>query len=252
MKTTQAVAVEAIPSLHYDAVMDLAATEVSRILALAGDLQDDEWEQPTDCALWTVRDVLGHLLGMWQCQVDPDERARQMAIAEERRAASGRQRIDELTGLQVELNASLSYGELVDAMQAIAPAALAARRGLPEHAQAQPYDSEVPGEPIWTMGYLLGTIHTRDPWMHRIDICRATGREIVLTPDHDGRIVSDVVREWCPRHRTPLNLHLTGPAGGEFMYAGGGEDLTADAVDFCRVLSGRGSADGPMAVRVTF
>jgi hypothetical protein len=102
------------------------------------------------------------------------------------------------------------------------------------------------------MGYLLGIIHTRDPWMHRIDICRATGREITLTPEHDGRIVCDVVREWCPRHGTPLNLHLAGPAGGEFVFAGGGRDLTADAVDFCRVLSGRGSAEGPMAVRVTF
>jgi hypothetical protein len=56
------------------------------------------------------------------------------------------------------------------------------------------------------MGYLLDTILTRDPWMHRVDIARATGRDMVLTADHDGRIVADVVAEWARRHGQPFTL----------------------------------------------
>ena len=91
----------------------------------------------------------------------------------------------------------------------------------------------------WTNGYLIYTILTRDPWMHRMDICRATGRAPVLTPDHDGVLVADVVEEWADRHDGPYQLHLTGTAGGSFSRGHGGPALTLDAVDFCRLLSGR-------------
>jgi hypothetical protein len=74
-----------------------------------------------------------------------------------------------------------------------------------------------------------------------MDICRATGREPVLTPDHDGLLVADVVEEWADRHGRPYHLRLTGPAGGSFSRGQGqdGPELNLDAVDFCRVLSGR-------------
>ncbi|MDQ6724619.1 MAG: hypothetical protein M3066_00345, partial [Actinomycetota bacterium] len=45
------------------------------------------------------------------------------------------------------------------------------------------------------------------------------GRELVLTADHDARIVADVVAEWSTRHGRPFFLTLTGPAGGEFVTA---------------------------------
>lgn len=105
-----------------------------------------------------------------------------------------------------------------------------------------PMKEEVGGVPeTWKMSYLLDTVLTRDVWMHRVDIARATGRELVLTPDHDGRLVADVVKEWARRHAKPFDLRLEGPAGGTFTSAGGGgETITIDAVDFCRILSGRG------------
>jgi hypothetical protein len=40
---------------------------------------------------------------------------------------------------------------------------------------------------------------TRDVWCHRIDICHATGRPMDLKPDHDGRLVADIVAEWAGR-----------------------------------------------------
>jgi hypothetical protein len=90
----------------------------------------------------------------------------------------------------------------------------------------------------WSTGYLVEVILTRDTWMHRMDIARATGRPTELTADHDGRIVADVVDEWSDRHRQPFRLELTGPAGGRFGDADT-DPLVMDAVDFCRVLSGR-------------
>ncbi len=90
----------------------------------------------------------------------------------------------------------------------------------------------------WTNGFLLDTILTRDPWMHRMDIARAIGRPPTLTADHDGAIVADVVAEWADRHGQPYDLVLEGPAGGHFS-SGAAAELRLDAIDFCRLLSGR-------------
>ncbi len=74
----------------------------------------------------------------------------------------------------------------------------------------------------------------------------------MLTADHDGVIVADVVAEWATRHRQPFTLHLTGPAGGTWVSGEGGPLIETDAVEFCRVLSGRGHGDGLLATQVPF
>jgi hypothetical protein len=107
-------------------------------------------------------------------------------------------------------------------------------------------------EEVWTLGYLIDIILTRDPWMHRIDIARATGAAHVHTPDHDGRIVADVVTEWAARHGQPFELHLSGPAGGHRTVGRGGPHVEMDAVEFCRAVSGRGPAEGLLRTRVPF
>ena len=57
-------------------------------------------------------------------------------------------------------------------------------------------------------------ILTRDAWMHRLDLARATGQDPTLTADHDGVIVADVVAEWARRHGQPYRLELPArPAG---------------------------------------
>src|SRR5690348_18512384 len=99
----------------------------------------------------------------------------------------------------------------------------------------------------WRMGYVFEVILTRDTWMHRVDVAHATGRALALTPEHDGRIVADVVAEWARRHGKPFSLTLTGPAGGSFRSGDRGEAHTLDAVELVRVLTGR--ADGPGVLR---
>ncbi|MEJ7754486.1 MAG: hypothetical protein WKF38_04825, partial [Candidatus Limnocylindrales bacterium] len=104
----------------------------------------------------------------------------------------------------------------------------------------------------WRMAYLLDIILTRDAWMHRVDIARATGREIQLTPAHDGRIIADVVAEWARRHGTSFTLTLTGPAGGEYVSGDNGQHITIDAVEFCRTLSGRATGSSLLTQEVPF
>ena len=50
----------------------------------------------------------------------------------------------------------------------------------------------------WSLGYVTDVILTRDPWMHRLDLARATGQDPVLTADHDGVIVADCGRVGPP------------------------------------------------------
>ena len=103
-----------------------------------------------------------------------------------------------------------------------------------------------------SLGFVNDHIYTRDTWIHRVDISRATGRPMLLTQDHDGRIVEDIVAGWAERHGRPYHLVLGGPAGGDFSAGGGGEEHRLDAVELCRLVSGRGTASGLLATRVPF
>ena len=88
--------------------------------------------------------------------------------------------------------------------------------------------------------------------MHRVDLCRAVGRDLELTARHDGRIVADVVDEWARSHGSGFVLLLTGPAGGDWSSGAGGERNELDAIGFCRIVSGRASGDGLLAYPVPF
>jgi uncharacterized protein (TIGR03083 family) len=244
--------VSAIVPVDHDEAMVLATEEWNRLLALVDSLSAEEWQRDTDCLGWDVRAVMGHLLGMLALQADPEERARQIKAAAALSARNQTLRLDELTGLQVAEHAGLSTDELRSVLHQAVPRGLAARRALPPEVRQAPYDSELPGENMWTIGYLFEIIHTRDPWLHRVDICRAIGREMVLSPDHDGRIVENAVAEWAGKHGRPFQLTLTGPAGGRYLAGESGEHLELDAIEFCRALSGRAPGTGLLATAVTF
>lgn len=245
-------AVEAIPAVEHDEAMHLAEAEYDRLLGVVDDLGDDDWARPTDCTGWSVRDMLGHLLGALELQADPDDRARQLGAAAAEAAATGCLRLDAMTALQVREHAHLTPNELRAALHEAAPRGLAARRAIPAERRAAPYESQLPGEGTWTVGYLFDVIHTRDPWLHRVDLCRAIGREVALSAEHDGRIIADVVADWARHHGEPFVLTLTGPAGGTYGAGAGGVELELDAVEFCRILSGREPGTGLLATRVVF
>jgi hypothetical protein len=88
--------------------------------------------------------------------------------------------------------------------------------------------------------------------MHRVDSTRATGRPMVLTQEHDGLLVADVVAEWAARHGRPCTLVLGGPAGGHWSFGTDGPTIELDAIEFCRTISRRAPGAGLLDVEVPF
>ena len=238
-------------TLDRPTLMRLAATEYERAASLLAGLEPGDWARPTDCPDWDVRAMAGHMLGMAEMAASIRETVRQQRAAAKR----GGVPIDALTAHQVETRARLTPQQVTERLLRVGPRAARARRRTPGivRRQRMPGTETVGGRPeSWTFGFLLDTILTRDPWMHRIDIARATGRPLDLTDNHDGVLVADVVAEWAARHGSPCRLHLTGPVGGEWTFGAGGPSLELDAVDFCRTLSEREPATGLLATAVPF
>ncbi len=249
--------VDDVARIRHREAMELTATENQRLLTQLHGLSPQDWGAVTDCPGWTVRDVVVHLIASAQAQASPLEFARQVRAGRPLTAEIGGQHwVDGLNEAQLRARVGLTPGELPALWQHCAAAALTARRRMPALVRALPL---LPlGETMGTklgwqpLGYLFDIGFTRDVWMHRVDIARATGHPLDLSADHDGRIVSDVVVEWARRHGEPFTLQLLGPAGGTFSQGDNGAELSLDAVDFCRTLSGRAPATGLLAQQVPF
>jgi uncharacterized protein (TIGR03083 family) len=226
----------------------LAATEYQRVADTVDALRPEEWARPTACADWDVRQLVAHVAGMAAFVTTALEMVRQMRIAQTNQR-EGQALVDAQTALQVNERQSRGPEALQAELRQAGSRAAKTRRRMPSVLRRLrlPGEQTVNGRPEkWSLGYLTEVILTRDAWMHRLDLARAVGRPPLLTSDHDGVLVSDVVAEWGRRHGRPYRLELTGPAGGSWSSGVNGEDIRMDAVEFCRVVSGRpGLNDGP-------
>jgi len=193
-----------------------------------------------------------HVLGACEAGASIRENVHQMRAARMRRKAHGVSLEAGLSAVQVADREHLSPDELLDRLQEVAPKTVTGRSRTPRLLRAAKIGVDAPVVETWSLGYLIDVIYLRDMWMHRIDTVRATGADLALSRDHDGRIVADVVAEWARRHGEPFTLELTGAAGGSFVAGTGGPSLTMDAVDFCSVLAGRGEATGLLTTIVPF
>jgi uncharacterized protein (TIGR03083 family) len=249
--TTSGAAAPRRSTLDRSVAMRLAAIEYQQYAEVLRGLSNADWDAKTDCPEWTVRDMAGHNLGMAEMSASVFEQRRQMKAA----SASGGLFIDALTGHQVRKHQALRASEVADNYAAVAPRAAKARRRTPGliRRRSMPVPQKLNDvDETWTLGYLIDCILTRDVWMHRVDTTRATGTDMVLTPDHDGVLVNNVVNEWSVRHGRQFELTLTGPAGGTWRHGSGGPAYELDAVEFCRILSGRASGDGLLTTEVPF
>lgn len=253
-----AVSVTDVPAIDHDEAMALAATEYDRFAALVDTLSGDEWAAPTDCTEWTVRDIVLHVLGAAEGSASSAENEHQQRAAREWAEANGRSFVDGLCAVQIADRAGVATADLPARVHRVFPAALNGRTNLPAAVrESVTIDVEIPGiSETWKLGHLTDLILTRDVWMHRVDISRATGHDVELTADHDGRLIADVVAEWARRHGRPFTLELGGPAGGTFVQGApsdrGGEDHAVDAVEFCRIVSGRVPGAGLLTQEVAF
>jgi uncharacterized protein (TIGR03083 family) len=225
------------PALDRRTAMRLAATEYQRCAELLRSLDAHAWAAPTACPAWDVRQMAAHMLGMVEMAASIREGGRQRRAA----TVNGNIDVERLTALQVNERASWSGPAISDQFAARAPKAVTGRRMTPGLIRRRTMIGGVINgvEESWTLGYLIDVILTRDPWMHRLDICTALNKAPRLTADHDKVIVADVVSEWAERHGQDFTMRLTGPAGGTWSVGTAGPRIDLDAVAFCRVVSKR-------------
>lgn len=236
-----------VPLSHREAA-ELGRVEYRRLVAALESLTGDDWLRPTDCEGWRVRDLAGHLCGSMMTVASFRNTVTEQRQVKARVRQTGQQQVDAMTALQVEKTADMTTAEIVDTMRSLIDRAANGRRRPPKPVAAL-VRFPVAAGPInekWSLGYLLGTILTRDTWLHRVaDLARAVDRQAELD-DHDRRIVTDVAAEWARRHGHPVELALSGAAGGNFAAGSGGPRIELDAVEFCRILSGRSEPTHPL------
>jgi uncharacterized protein (TIGR03083 family) len=248
---TTSTAVSAIQRLERPECTTLAALEYHRVCELLAGLDESDWSLPTDCQDWDVRAIAGHILGMAATFSSLRQLTSYLPTAALTR--HGRDLTDSLTALQVKRTTGLDRSTLISTIGTVGAKAARWRAGqrlLRPFPLKQPMPDDT--AETWRLGYLFDVILLRDPWMHRVDISRAVERPMMLTADHDGRLVADVVAEWAGRHGRPFSLALTGPAGGRYQQGAGGPELELDAIEFCRILSGRAPGEGLLTQFVPF
>lgn len=252
------VRADEIPQLTRTEAESLATSMYERMITELGRLSDSEWEAETSCRPWTVADIARHLIGAAEGHASLPRFARQAVHGARHKGEFGGNDMDAMNDLQVRDHAHLGGSGLVAALRDVAPRAVRKRMRRPAlirriRIPIAPGGSTAAGMPeSLTLGHLFDVILTRDVLVHRIDVARATGRELAVD-EREGRLVADVVAEWSQRHGRPFRLHLSGPAGGRYAAGEGGPELELDAIEFCWILSGRGAASHPLLdVRVLF
>lgn len=197
--------------LSHPEAMQLQATELERTLDLLRSLDETDWSAQTECPDWDVHHMYLHVLGACDAAASMRENLHQMRAAKRHQKSDGGPLEAGLSAVQVRERLDVTPAELVERLTAIAPVTVRKRTKLPALMRRMKMKIDGPVVEKWSLGYLVDTIYLRDLWMHRIDTARATGRELVLSADHDGCIVADVVAEWGRRHGRALHPHPDGP-----------------------------------------
>lgn len=226
----------------------VALGEHAAFVELISGLSPGEWDKPTDCAGWSVRDVVAHVAGALEEGAHIRAQLRRVALAPRRYPQLDR--LDAINQLQVDDRGAHPPDRLVHEVSSLGPRAARARRRTPQliRSRAVPRGFSLPTGA--TFGYLVDVIYPRDLWMHRIDVARATNRDLRATST-EADVVALVVRDLaCTWGGPATTLTLTGHGAGTWAL-GAGKPVAAvetDAVEICRHLSGR-VASPPIAAK---
>jgi uncharacterized protein (TIGR03083 family) len=242
-----------IDRIGHREAMSIATVENRKFADLLGRLGPRDWTRPTDCVAWDGRALAAHVVGSAAAQASPREFYRQVRAGRPFVAETeGGHFWDGMNEVQIRERASMTTAELRSEWDTMSVKAVRARTKMPRLIARLPVLA-LP-EPIGRqpLGYLFDMGFTRDTWMHRIDLARATGQPLDLDAAHDGRIVADLVAEWAGTHGEPFSLDLSGPAGGHYRATGSGdqavlqdvEHVAMDAIELCRILAERGHGEG--------
>ena len=241
------IAAGSVESIGRDEGLRLSRVQYVRLADVLDSLRDDEWAAPTDCAGWDVKAVAAHVLGNLEGTRSPRELVRQLRAA---RRLGYDDWLDALNDVQVRAHAADPPRQVAARLRELVEPALRMRARVPLPLRrlvrlSLPVSGRVP------LAWVLDVIYTRDTFLHRVDVCRATGRDVVVD-ESERRVVADIVAEWAARHGEPFVLRLTGPAGATYTGGPGGEEIECDAVEFARLVSGRGTPRGLLTASVQF
>lgn len=218
----------------------LARVELARLVTLLESLDASDWTKPTACVKWTVRDMTAHQAGAYASGTGYRELLHQYIAA----AKPGQLPEDSINERQLADRASKSPAELIAEIKATGNAAV---RNWAHGFRAFKLLGMPHPTPGWLSAqHLMLVVHSRDTWIHRLDICRAIGRPFEQTAEHDGRISELVVLDLSKTLTKKLGgraiiLELDGLAGGSWRIGNGEPAATIriDMIDFNIYASGR-------------
>ena len=239
-----------IPYVTADEAFHLLQFELGRFLELVENLGPEDWSKPTACTEWEVREMVAHQAGGYASGTGYKEMFRQG----KHRPKPGQLIEDAINEFQVRERANKSPAELIAELRKVGP--VAARKWAYEFRIAKLISFPHRDAGKLSFRHVMWVIHSRDTWMHRLDICRATGREFVQSADVDSRhvelIMLDVANTLERKFNGPaLVFELTGIGGGTWKI-GQGEPVATicmDVLEFNIYASGRYTFDEalPMA-----
>ncbi len=223
----------------------LAGATYAALIADLTQFTDTDWQRPTECTGWTVRDMVAHLVGAAEGHASVPVFFRQYAWGLRHRKDFAGSGLDAMNQKQINDQSARSNGVLLQHLRELAPRAVAGRARLSRWVGWAPITLDEAGS--WyegmpsrtTVGELCAVVLTRDVWAHRLDLARALDQAPTIDADVDGPVVADIVADWASRHGQPFTLDLTGEAGGIFRVGESGPSLTLSALDFARMMAGR-------------
>lgn len=218
----------------------IAAFEVEQVINLLEQLDGDDWTQPTDCSEWNIQDMTAHLAGACAGWASWGGFLRQAIFNPHLRKTDVP--VDALNIRQLEDRADKAPHELIAELREVGPKAVRTRQNLPGLLRKV----RIPAKPMpgkMSIAYLADVVYPRDQWMHRMDICRATGKPLTITPGHDERLLDLVMLDIAGKlgGQYAIVVNITGALHTTYRF---GEDEAQAALDidyheFNRRSSGR-------------
>lgn len=252
-----ALPVQQIRRIDDDAA-EVAEAAYDSLLTLLRALPADAWQAPTDCAGWSVADMVGHMIGAARSNASIREMIRQTAYGFRHKNAFGGNSLDATNDLQVRDHADLTPQQRIAEIERMAPKAIAGRMRTPRLLRGLKLPLDFGGSMEgWdgvtlTLGQLTTVVYTRDVWLHRIDIARPLGQQVPRNPELDRRVIEDAVAEWAGTHGKPFRLTLHGAIAGIYTQGAGGPDYDMDAYEWARAVTRRVTCDGLLRTPVLF
>jgi uncharacterized protein (TIGR03083 family) len=201
---------------------------------LCAGLPGSQWELPTGCPGWTVKDHLSHL-------VDYEARAVGRAAPQHEPGPLPhvKNEMGKANEIGVDLRRQRSGAQVLGEFREVTRERLAQLRALTGQDLAAPVTTPAgPG----TMADLL-TLRVMDSWMHEQDIRRATGRP----GDTDGPAAEEAVGYFTRFLPYVVGKRAAAPEGSTVVFRTGGLDPVA-----VQVTGGRGvPAPGPGGATVS-